>query len=444
VDGNGEESGTFLLQGQFTQSANVVPSITGHPTNRTVLPNTSVTFTVSAQPASLSYQWYFNGIALAGETGSSLTIPNVQPANVGHYAVQITNQLGGQSVLSRMATLEIGSQPGVQSFDKLEDLLQASGNGLAGFLQPARIQKQGPVTSIGFLSVSAGLPVSQLLNNAADSSTQTRDPLPCGIIGSASRWLGLEAAGDGFIRLDSRGSSNAVSLAVYRLAPGYETSINTLVRCDSSGASGPDFITVQFQTTNGALYLVEVDSAESEKGFIQLNCRLGLPPWKYGDPPDWASVPTNLIYSYGDDKTLVAPDEINNIDPSSYQWFRDGYALGSNRELSLIGLQPTDAGLYSVLVSNYFGSLTYQVALLRVNVPLQFLGIGVEPPDAFDLDVAGNFGQGFIVEAATDITDFAPGNVIDLETNRLSKNVQTVTVTNTVPADRLFYRLRSE
>jgi len=54
--------------------------------------------------------------------------------------------------------------------------------------------------------------------------------------------------------------------------------------------------------------------------------------------------------------------------PLSYEWFLNGQSLtgGTNATFQITGTQPTDAGDYSVIVANAFGSVTSQVATLSV------------------------------------------------------------------------------
>ena len=62
---------------------------------------TNVTFTVTAiGTGNLSYQWRRNGINLAGATGDSLTLTNVQAAAEGSYSVRVTDLSGSVSSTS--------------------------------------------------------------------------------------------------------------------------------------------------------------------------------------------------------------------------------------------------------------------------------------------------------------------------------------------------------
>jgi hypothetical protein len=87
-------------------------TITGQPTNQTVLAGSSATFTVVATGFTPpSYLWYSNGTALAdggqitGATSTTLTLSNAQTNDSATYQVIVTNNYG--SATSSVATLTV-------------------------------------------------------------------------------------------------------------------------------------------------------------------------------------------------------------------------------------------------------------------------------------------------------------------------------------------------
>jgi hypothetical protein len=77
-------------------------AISSHPDDATVISGTNVTLRVTAvSPLPISYQWQFNGTDLPGQTGATLPLNNVQPAQEGVYTVTATDAL--RSVTSEPA-----------------------------------------------------------------------------------------------------------------------------------------------------------------------------------------------------------------------------------------------------------------------------------------------------------------------------------------------------
>lgn len=83
------------------------PPITTQPVSRAAAVGTTATFTANTSAAGASFQWHVNGQAIAGATSSTLTIPNVQPANAGVYTAIVTN--AGGSTVTEPAVLAVSS-----------------------------------------------------------------------------------------------------------------------------------------------------------------------------------------------------------------------------------------------------------------------------------------------------------------------------------------------
>jgi hypothetical protein len=85
-----------------------LPVFTALSSDQSVLQGQSAVFTASAVgvPAP-TFQWLRDGVAIAGATASTLTLPNVTPADEASYSVTIQNSSG--SVLSQSAALLVTS-----------------------------------------------------------------------------------------------------------------------------------------------------------------------------------------------------------------------------------------------------------------------------------------------------------------------------------------------
>jgi hypothetical protein len=98
----------------------------------------------------------------------------------------------------------------------------------------------------------------------------------------------------------------------------------------------------------------------------------------------------------GDDVTLTTVlDPLTDIDPSSYQWYKDGEALEgeTGTELALIGVTVDDSGEYSVVVDDGEGGGDAAYALFesRGHTVMVF-PVGGAP-------LAGGLGLGLLVGA---------------------------------------------
>jgi len=86
------------------------PVLTLLPSNVTVHSGSTAMFTAAATGAApLSYQWMFNGSAIAGATSAGYTIGSAGLANAGGYTVAVSNTAG--QTISEAATLAIADPP---------------------------------------------------------------------------------------------------------------------------------------------------------------------------------------------------------------------------------------------------------------------------------------------------------------------------------------------
>ena len=86
------------------------PAITSQPASQTVNQGANVALTVAATGTTpLGYQWRKSGIPIAGASGATLTLNNVQPSDASTYDVVITNVVG--IATSSVASLVVNVPP---------------------------------------------------------------------------------------------------------------------------------------------------------------------------------------------------------------------------------------------------------------------------------------------------------------------------------------------
>src|SRR5262245_60270163 len=101
--------------GAFTMTSNSIvfevfgpPVIASQPQSVTALMGGTANFSVAVNNSpGLGYQWFKDGVAIAGATGASLTINNAQGADIGSYTVVVSN--GAGNATSDAAKLSIAA-----------------------------------------------------------------------------------------------------------------------------------------------------------------------------------------------------------------------------------------------------------------------------------------------------------------------------------------------
>jgi uncharacterized delta-60 repeat protein len=341
VDGFAGGEGDFIVSWELEATSDQLPVITSQPQSQPVLPGTNVEFSVAAQGTGLTYEWLFNGMTIPSATNALLVRSNVEPVDVGYYSVRVRNS-DGREVISLGALMEIVSRSMPLSVDKLEDfyetdVVEAGAGGPPKTLIPS-----------GDLAVGLGNVDYRISSNVRDT-TQIHEPNHCDTITSASRWIRVKATKSGVFYADTIGSSINTVLTAYR-----DTNLTYLskaqIACDSEGPNSR----LWFNAISNKYYLVVVDGANRATGTFRLN-------WTFGQPPSTATNPQPRQIAHSGDNVLLRAWSTNGIPPPRFQWFWNGRAINgaTNATYSLNGLQLTNAGFYTVIVSNALGAVTY-------------------------------------------------------------------------------------
>lgn len=131
--------------------------ISRQPRSVTGAAGQTITFSVGAAGTGrLTYQWQFNGSAIAGATGARLMLTNITAASAGNYTVVVTDALG--AITSSAATLSLSMTADVGRIANLS-VRSIAGTGdqtlIVGFAtggpvgkQPVLVRGIGPTLSV--------------------------------------------------------------------------------------------------------------------------------------------------------------------------------------------------------------------------------------------------------------------------------------------------------
>jgi hypothetical protein len=397
------------------------PSIAVQPTGSTNWEGDSVSFTVGANgTAPVYYQWLKNQTNLVGKTGTSLTLTNLQLTDSGIYSLLVSNAYG--FVFSSNAVLRVNPfdlSANAVAYWRLDDAsgtsaLDSSLNGNTGTLNgyPGSVAQWITGRLGGALNFNNDGSTAEYVEVPDAPSLQfdqkktfsiaawVRGPASqvpgAGLVvkggGALTAQYGLDVF-NGAYRLYVRNSSGNATTVVSAIAPnsrwqhlvatfdGIGGSMNLYVNgtLAASGAAPSSLLANSSPLSVGSRYSGTTGYDLPFKGVIddvrvydkslsatqaqQLYASAGtLPPTLYVQPQ-------SAIRFYGD--TQVFSVQGDGVDPLSYQWKKDGGDItgATGTTLTLPNLQGTNAGTYSVVLTDAHSSVTSSNAVLQL-VPI--------------------------------------------------------------------------
>jgi hypothetical protein len=136
---------------------------------------------------------------------------------------------------------------------------------------------------------------------------------------------------------------------------------------------------------------------------------------------------------------------VTGTGPLAYQWQKNGTNLAgaTTSSYAIAGAAAGDAANYRVVITNNFGSVTSAVAVLALNIPPVFTGMGFLPNGGFSLSATGAPGETCVLLG---VSNLAPPLVwLALATNTAYTNgVFGFTDAQATNFPQRFYRLRAQ
>ena len=311
------------------------PVVSSQPVNRNVEEGATVSFHVTAAgPAPLSYQWHFNGTNLqnaagvAGATTDSLVLSNVHPAQVGNYSVVVSNAAG--SVVSTPASLTVQALSEVVGAPYLDFTVVGNSPWFAqnGAVYEAPTTNGGAYLTVGILPTLTLQPASQsvVAGNAVSFTIATAGTPPIGV-----QW-----------RLNGTNLANGGGI---------------------SGATALTLTVASVEVAHAGNYSAVINNPIGTATSSNAVLTVLLPP-TITIQPVGQNVGEGANASFN--VTAVGTPTV------TYQWRRNGSNMvnggsvsgATTATLTLNSAQPSQAGQYSVVVANAFGTD------LSVNAPL--------------------------------------------------------------------------
>ena len=369
------------------------PTVSISPMNVIVFGGSNAVITASASGLPpLTYQWMKAQSALAEETNATLTISNAQPTNAGGYSAIVSNPFG--SATSAVATVTVVYPPSI-SFQPISQMVAAGPSltlaVLADGTAPLTYQWRNGAGAL------AGKTNSSLVFNPS----QTNHSGGYSVIVSNSYGVVTSQVATVFVHLPVSILAQPASLVVPYSDPAsfgviaygfptptaYQWSLNGT---NLPGATSNVFNILHVRLADLGNYQVVVSNGYSSASSVlaALNMSPSLTTPFAGATTTWGRSADLSVGAVGSGTLL-------------YQWYKDGVAIaGANLPtLNFASMQFTNGGLYSVVVSSSFGSVTNVAAQVIVN-PAE-LALGFYP----GLTLSGVEGYSYIIQSSPNLTD---------------------------------------
>ncbi len=339
VDGYGNQIGGIVLTVSPGPNTPAVPQIQQAPTDQTRFAGgagggTNVNFRVVATGSlPLSYQWLRDGTNLPGATGDAFSITNVAATDAGAYQVTVSNAFG--VVTSTGAELAVFGMPFNDGFAN-RILINGTSNVVRGSI--------------------------------LDASKQPNEPNHGGAVGGRSAWWKWTAQANGLVEIHTFGSSFDTLLGVYI---GSGPGSLTLIAENDDLLSGRNYASrVLFSAVSGQEYQIAVDGTKTNNIAGSVVLTITQPP----RPPAILAQPRSLNSVHVTNTSFTLGVTAGGLAPLlKYQWSFNGNAVtnATNASFALGSPSRAQSGLYSVVMTNDFGSITSSNATVWVQVPQQ-------------------------------------------------------------------------
>jgi hypothetical protein len=390
------------------------PTINTQPQSQTVNQGAGATFTVGYGGTSPAFQWYTNGLILAGATSASLNLSGVTPANSVYYTVVLTNAAG--SITSAPAFLTVIVPPAITG-------------GPSSLTNNAGTTASFSVTNTGSASVYRWYfnATNLLTDGGYVTGSATATLTISNVLGANSGTYSVLVSNAASAQL-----SPAATLVV----------IDPVISSEPAGVTNFDGTTVSF--TVGTVGTTPMSYQWYQDGYVldgSTNSTLTLDDIADNDVGEYSVVITNIYgcvtstpaalvtvlplivtepadVSINQGQTANFSVSVNGETPFTYQWRLNGTNIlnATNNILSLANVQAAQAGNYDVVVHNPIGieysdlaTLTVTVAPSITTAP-QSLAVFAGQPASFTVAYTGStasiqwYTNGVAVGGATSAT----------------------------------------
>ena len=351
------------------------PFITTQPLSRTNNAGSTATFTLTASGTTPAYQWFKGSLPISGAVLPTLTLTNVQDADMAGYSVVLTNA-AGSATSAPPATLTVIDPPIItaqpSSLVVLPGTNAAFGVSLTGSAPFFRYQwKLNGTNILNATSASYAIP-SVGTNHAGNYSVVVTNAAGVAVSSNAALNVVLSP------KSQTNYASSTATLTVTTFGPEslnwqwQKNGTNLVNGGNLSGATNSTLTIADVSDADAAIYSAVVSDATgsvtTSNAVLTINDSLLI-----------AAQPQSQTVGLGSNVTFSAT--VYGAPPFVFQWYFNGTLVGSPAtgtnisSYALTNVGTNQAGNYSVEVINGYGSLMSSNAVLTVKVFPPIIGL---------------------------------------------------------------------
>ena len=349
-------------------AANVLPVFSTQPTSQIVNVGDTVSFAAAASGTPVpTFQWLKNGGAVSGATGTSYALSSVVLGDAGSYTLIATNSVGAVSSTTVSLAVNAATTAPVITTQPTSQTVIAGGavtltTVASGVPAPTFQWQKNSVAISGATNFSYTI-AGTVMGDAGSYTVVATNSVSA--VTSNSATLTINAApvapainAQPASQVGTVGGSVTFTVAASGSpSPTYQWRKNG---ANISGATSASYTMSNLTVANGATYTVVVSnsagSITSNGGLLTINTS-----------PAFTIQPVGQTVTAGSAVTFIAA--ASGPPAPTYQWQKDGATLsGATTATYVIATAATsNAGSYTVVVTNSAGAATSNAATLTVN-----------------------------------------------------------------------------
>lgn len=357
------------MNGDFSITSGVTITTQPSPANRTVCQGATVSYSLVASGASPAYQWRKDGTIIPGATVSLLTLSNVTSSQAGSYDCVVSSSCGSPQT-SVPVTLAIDPATTITTQPSAANVCEGSPVNLTIVAAGSALQyqwKKGGAdipgatrSTLGFPMVTQGdagsytcvvsgtcgtpitsSPAAVTVSSVPTFTVQPKDVTQC----------------DGTAATLSATLSNASGLSFEWLKDGVVVNASARV----TGVTTQTLSIASLQSSDAGLYQLRAFSPVCAATVSSSNASLIV-----RSKPFIATQPQSRTVAVG---AAVEFSVATTGTGATYQWRKDGNVIVGQTQstYTVSAVAKSDAGSYSVVVTNDCGSVTSTAAVLTVS-----------------------------------------------------------------------------